>query len=106
MNSKERLINLLKLLYANTDEEHPLSTSEICEYFTEKGIATDRKTVKGDIELLVELGYDIVTIRSTQNKYFIGSRIFELAELKLLIDAVESSKFITPKKWDYIRSAC
>ena len=55
-------------------------------------------TIAKDIAALQQFGIDIVTIHSTQCKYFIGSRQFELPELKLLIDAVESSKFITSKK--------
>lgn len=54
-------------------------------------------TVTKDIAALQEFGMDIVTIHSTQSKYFVASRKFELPELKLLIDAVESSKFITSK---------
>ena len=54
--------------------------------------------IAADIKLLEEFGIDVITIKSTQNKYFIGNRKFELPEIKLLIDAVESSKFITPQK--------
>ena len=60
--------------------------------------AAHRTTVTKDIAALQEFGMDIVTIHSTQSKYFVASRKFELPELKLLIDAVESSKFITKKK--------
>lgn len=62
------------------------------------GISAHRTTVTKDIAALQEFGMDIVTIHSTQSKYFVASRKFELPELKLLIDAVESSKFITKKK--------
>ena len=64
----------------------------------EYGISAHRTTVTKDIAALQEFGMDIVTIHSTQSKYFVASRKFELPELKLLIDAVESSKFITKKK--------
>ncbi len=67
-------------------------------YFKEQGVPLDRKTVKTDVDILIALGYDIVVIHSTQNRYFAATRMFELPELKLLIDAVESSKFITKKK--------
>lgn len=93
MNSKERLIELLRFLFSQTDEQHPVSTNDITDRFK-----TDRKTVKQDIDLLTRLGYDIITVRGTHNVYFVGSRLFELAEIKLLISAVESSKFITTKK--------
>lgn len=98
IHGKERLLALLKLLYEQTDEQHPITTTEIIKYFAERGTNTDRKTVKQDVETLIEHGYDIVVLRTTQNAYFIGSRMFSLPELKLLIDAVESSKFITAKK--------
>ncbi len=58
----------------------------------EYGISAHRTTITKDIAALVEYGLDIVTIHSTQSKYFVASRKFELPELKLLIDAVESSK--------------
>ena len=64
----------------------------------EYGISAHRTTVSKDIVALQEFGVDIVVIHSTQSKYFVASRKFELPELKLLIDAVESSKFITTKK--------
>lgn len=98
INGKTRLLYLLRLLYRKTDEQHPITTAEICTYFKEQGVPLDRKTVKTDVDVLIALGYDIVVIHSTQNLYFAGTRMFELPELKLLIDAVESSKFITKKK--------
>lgn len=84
--SKRRLIMLLKLLYMKTDEDHLISTAEIVNYFRSQDIATDRRTVSADIELLIDMGYDIVVVKSTQNKFFIGNRLFEVPEVKLLID--------------------
>ena len=96
---KPRILCLLKLMERYTDEEHQLTTSELSELLEkEYGIAVHRITFKRDIESLQAMGYDIVETRSSQNKYFLGSRDFELPELKLLIDAVESSKFITASK--------
>lgn len=101
MKSKPRILYLLRLLEQYTDEEHPLTTKELVEMLQEDyGISAHRTTLSKDMEALQEFGIDIVTIHSTQCKYFIGSRLFELPELKLLIDAVESSKFITDKKSD------
>ena len=98
-NLKPRIMCLLKLLERYTDEEHQLTTSELSELLDkEYGIEVHRITFKKDIESLQAMGYDIVETRSSQNKYFLGSRDFELPELKLLIDAVESSKFITASK--------
>lgn len=95
---KRRLLLVQKLLYENTDEQHPLTTFEILDYLESQGIVTNRKTLKGDIDLMVDCGMDIITIQSKPNRYYWGARIFEKAELKLLVDAVSSSRFITQKK--------
>lgn len=97
---KKRMIYLLRLLYEKTDEQHMLSTYEILDYLASVGCSINRKTLKSDIDLFVELGMDIVTITSSPNKYFWGTRTFQIPELKLLIDAVSSSGFITAKKSD------
>lgn len=96
--SKYRLLMLLQLLMEQSDEEHPLSTAAIIEYFQQQDIVTDRRTVKADAELLSQLGYDVIAVRGAQNQYFIGSRTFELPEVRLLMDAVCASRFITPAK--------
>lgn len=98
INGKTRLLYLLRLLYERTDEEHPLTTNEIEAFFADHNTVVDRKTIKNDVNTLTECGFDIVITCSSQNSYFIADRPLELAELKLLIDAVESSKFITAKK--------
>ena len=95
---KKRLLLLQKLFTEKTDEEHPVSTQEILKYLEENGIPTNRKTLKHNLDLLVSSGMDIITVVSKPNKYFLGDRGFELPELKLLIDAVASSRFITEKK--------
>lgn len=59
---KRRLLLVQKLLYENTDEQHPLTTFEILEYLQDKGIVNNRKTLKGDIDLMVESGMDIITV--------------------------------------------
>jgi predicted DNA-binding transcriptional regulator YafY len=102
MTGKERLIELSKLLYAVTDEDHQLSTAEIVAYFAEQGVPTDRSTVKADIDVLNNCGIEILATKGTQTRYYFSDRQFELAELKLLVDAVESSKFITAKKSDIL----
>lgn len=95
---KRRLLLVQKLLYETTDQQHPLTTFEILDFLEENGIVTNRKTLKGDIDLMVECGMDIITIQSKPNRYFWGARRFEQAELKLLVDAVSSSRFITQRK--------
>ncbi|MDO4544511.1 MAG: WYL domain-containing protein, partial [Clostridia bacterium] len=62
------------------------------------GISANRRTIPNDIAQLVEFGIDVIAIKSSQNLYFIGGRRFELPELKLLVDAVLASRFITEKK--------
>ena len=95
---KKRLLMLIKLLQDHTDEDHPVSTRDIMAYYKENGLSSDRKTLDADIKLLQEQGFDLIKIKSSPNKYYIASREFELPELKLLIDAVQSSRFITEKK--------
>ncbi len=95
---KKRLLMLIKLLQDHTDEDHPVSTRDIMAYYKENGMSSDRKTLDADIKLLQEQGFDLIKIKSSPNKYYIASREFELPELKLLIDAVQSSRFITEKK--------
>ena len=97
-DSRVRLLRILQLLQ-DTDEQHPISTAQIDTALRERfGIETYRITIQKDVAALEAAGYDVVTIRTTQNKYYLASRAFELPELKLLIDAVESSKFITERK--------
>ena len=99
METKPRILYLLRILEQYTDEEHPLTTKQLIDKIQDEyGISAHRTTLTKDIAALQEFGVDIVTVHSTQSKYFIGSRKFELPELKLLIDAVESSRFITAKK--------
>lgn len=99
METKPRILYLLRILEQYTDEEHPLTTKQLIDKLQDEyGISAHRTTLTKDIVALQDYGVDIVTVHSTQCKYFIGSRKFELPELKLLIDAVESSRFITAKK--------
>ena len=98
-NKNMRTLALAKILQERTDEDHPLSTSQLIEILqNEYGIGSHRVTIYEDIEQLRSFGFDIYTVKSRQNKYYMATRVFDLPELKLLIDAVESSKFITEKK--------
>lgn len=96
--SQYGLLLLRQYLYRQTDEQHPVSVTDILAFWQQHGIQAGRKSVYTDIELLQNAGMDIVCVKSTQNRYFVGERLFELPELKLLVDAVESSRFITEKK--------
>ena len=96
--SQYGLLLLQQYLYEHTDDRHPVSVADILAFWQEHGIQAGRKSVYSAIEVLQSNGMDIVCVKSTQNRYFVGERLFELPELKLLVDAVESSRFITAKK--------
>ena len=95
---KARLLVLTKMFYELTDENHPMSTFEIIDYLDENGVPANNKTLRSDIALLKDLDIDIITVPGRPNKYFWGARLFEMPELKLLLDAVASSRFITKSK--------
>lgn len=97
-NYKSRSLYILKYLWQNTDSEHYATTGDILTHLKENGISCDRKTIPGEIAKLCDIGIDIEEERSRENRYSLSSHIFTLPEIKLLIDAVQSSKFITAKK--------
>lgn len=97
--SRVRALYIYKILYELTDEDHYLSTPEIISILKEKyGIEGYRTTITSDIEALIDFGMEIEVVKSSATQYHLISREFDLPEIKLLIDAVESSKFITEKK--------
>ncbi len=95
---KQKLFRLLEILMKNTDESHGLSMPEIISALSEYGITAERKSIYDDIITLGELGFDVVTLPTRPPKYSLSSRPFDLAELKILADAVASSKFVTKEK--------
>lgn len=95
---KLKILYLMRIFWEQTDEEHPISVKDIMSYLEEFGILVERKTVYDDIETLKVFGMDIVNRRTKPSGFYLASRDFEIAELRLLIDAVQSSRFITPKK--------
>lgn len=97
-NSKVRVPYLLKYLFQNTDEEHQVTTQELIDILAAEGFKANCKTVKDDIDMLTVAGYDIITEKAASNSFFYGFRDFELPEIKLLIDAVSSSKHISMEK--------
>ncbi len=97
-NGKQRLLATAEFFKKYTDEEHVFSTVEICDYLSGIGIPAERKAVYDDIEALNKSGMDIVCARSPKKGYFLASREFEEAEVRLIIDAVQAAKFITVKK--------
>lgn len=100
-NQKLKLLYIMKFLMEETDEEHSLTTAQIISRLNAVGISAERKTVYENLEDLRQFGLDIESARcGRSNGYYIASRDFELPELKLLVDAVQSSKFITRTKSD------
>lgn len=98
-NQKLKLLYILKMLQENTDEEHALSTQEIINKLADNDIKSERKSIYDDIDCLVDYGYDIIQKKGKVGSgYYLASREFELAELKLLVDAVQASRFMTEKK--------
>ena len=95
---KPRLLVLSKMFYELTDEAHPMNTFEIIDYLSEHGVPANNKTLRSDLKLLKDMDIDIVTVSGRPNKYFLGARLFEMPEIKLLLDAVASSRFITKSK--------
>ena len=95
---KLKLLYLMKYLLEQSDEVHPVGIAQMVEMLAAHGILAERKSLYGDIEALREFGLDVVQARGKTVGYYIGSREFELPELKLLVDSVQSSKFITQKK--------
>ncbi len=97
---KIKLLKLVDLLRQETDEQHPLTTSEICKRLTEMGIPCDRRTLSKDIDLLNanDMVDIIVTKVGKQKAYYTEDRPFSVPELKILVDAVQAASFITEKK--------
>ena len=97
---KRKLPILAKMLLERSDEEHPISRQEMQEELARWGLSAERKSIYDDMEQLRELGLDIQSRRGRSGGWYIGERDFQLAELRLLVDAVQSSRFLTKRKSD------
>ena len=96
---KLKIIYIMEYLLKNSDEDHAVTTSQIIAYLKSHDITAERKTIYSDIDALRDFGLDIIQVSEGNNHgYYVASRDFELPELKLLVDSVQSSKFITHKK--------
>ena len=95
---KQKLFRIVEILRRYTDEENGLTINEIIAKLSEYGISAERKSIYDDFLVLEEMGIPVSKNKSKQTRYYIDYHIFELAELKLLVDAVQSSRFITAKK--------
>ena len=92
---KSKLLALLRIFEQQTDENHLLNVPQLVELLEAQGIPSERKSVYSDIEALGALGYDIKLRRGRGGGYFLASRTFDLAELKLLVDAVQASRVVS-----------
>lgn len=98
-NQKLKIFYILDYLQQNSHQDHPVRAVELLHMLKQQhNIVCDRKTVYSDIQALQDYGIDIVSLPGKNGGYYIASRNFELPELKLLIDAVQSSRFLTEKK--------
>ena len=98
-NQKLKLYHLGRIMTEKTDDEHSLTMAEIKDELEKYGVTADRKSLYDDLETLQVMGIDIIGEQRNRNFYYhVGKKHFEIAELKLLVDAVQSSKFITEKK--------
>lgn len=97
-SQKMKILRVAEILYTLSDQEHPITVAEILTELDKLGIHAERKSVYDDLDALRTVGMDIIQVRGRSSGYYLGSRRFELAELKLLCDCVQSSQFITKKK--------
>ena len=96
--NKQRILRILKYLYDFTDEQHPVTNQDLVAMFADEVTSGNRKTIKNDIEVLTEAGFDVITSKQYRNSYYMASRIFEVPEVKRLIDAVAASRLNTKEK--------
>lgn len=98
-NQKLKMLYLAKIFFEETDDEHYLTMPQIIDKLADCGVNADRKTLYLDFEELRRFGFDIISFKEGRDCFYhLGSRNFELAELKLLVDSVQAAKFITDKK--------
>ncbi|MDD6189399.1 MAG: WYL domain-containing protein [Clostridiales bacterium] len=97
-NQKAKLLYLMKYLLEKTDETHGVSAAQIMDHLESLGISCERKSLYNDLDTLRDFGLDVIKLGGRPTLYAVASREFELAELKLLVDVVQSSRFITEKK--------
>ena len=96
---KLKLLYLKQILERESDAAHPITVERICERLSEAGISAERKSIYSDLLALEDFGMEIVRVREGRGTaYYASTGLLELPELKLLVDAVQSSRFITKKK--------
>ena len=95
---KMKTLCLMQILMQRTDEKHMMTANDLAAALQEYGFKAERKSIYADVEALQQFGLDIVQQKGSNPGYYVASRTFELPELKLLVDSVQSSKFITARK--------
>lgn len=95
---KQKLLYIIKMLQEKSDESHPIKMEAILEMLDHEGIKAERKSIYNDMDTLRDFGYDIMLTKGKNGGYFLAYRDFDVAELKVLVDAVQASRFITTKK--------
>ena len=98
MKNNKRSLFILKYLSEQTDENHLATILQINDYLQQYELDANRETISDCIKELQEVGYDIFCVRSTQNQYYMRERPFSIAEVKLLVDAVQSSRFVSKEQ--------
>ena len=97
-HQKQKILYIMQDLLEKSDEDHPMTACELLRLLEARGIPAERKSIYADIEALRDFGMDTLKGSGPAHGYYVGSRLFELPELKLLVDSVQSSKFLTEKK--------
>ena len=99
-NQKLKILYIARILWEESDEQHPVTTQKLIEILdSDYGIKAERKSIYSDIEYLKDFGFDIELSKTRSNPgYFLASKTFEVAEIKLLVDMIQSSRFLTQKK--------
>lgn len=98
-SQKIKLLKLMELLRQETDEQHPMAATVVCQKLNDMEVACDRRTLTRDIQALNDYGYEVMTTMISHEKaYYVEDRSFSVPELKILIDAVQAASFVTEKK--------
>lgn len=97
-----RLVKIWDILSQETDDENPMGTTELLSKLEEIGIKCDRRTLYDDINALNSCGYEILCKRAISNEYYVKKRDFSIAELRIMMDAVQAASFITEQKSKYL----
>ncbi len=98
-SQKIKLLKLMELLRQETDEQHPMAATVVCQRLNDMEVACDRRTLTRDIQALNDYGYEVMTTMISHEKaYYVEDRSFSVPELKILIDAVQAASFVTDKK--------